>query len=569
MERILVVDDNKQNIYMAEILFAGNGFEVETASNGKEALEKGRANPPDLLISDILMPVMDGFALCREWRKDETLKNIPFVFYTATYTEPEDEQFALSLGADRFIKKPLDTIELIRITKELMNRNKTGAHPDKELESPQEEVYLRLYNQALVHKLEDKLFQLEEANKRLEYEIRERKYAEQRLYSYERQIAQSQKMEALGSLAGGIAHDFNNILMAIMAHAELALLDSSENIPNNKNIEQIQVACNRAKELINQILTFSRQAGMEKRPIKVSAIAQEVLKLIKSSLPPGIEIIQKIESKSPVMANPTQIYQVLINLCTNASHAIKEKEGIIEVRLSDVIIDNPEEPELKGLAPGRYQKLEVMDNGSGIKADDLEEIFTPYFTTRKEEGGTGLGLSVVQNIVKNSGGRITVKSTYGDGASFSLFLPVCQDGDGKALYDSAVIQTEKEHILFVDDEATFMEMAVEMLKKLGYRVTAFSESQAALKAFKARPMEFDLVLSDIEMPFMSGLELINELHAIHNDIPVVLCTGFSDRITDKRADELNIKGFLMKPFILSDLSKTIRKALGKSDGDIK
>jgi CheY-like chemotaxis protein len=275
-----------------------------------------------------------------------------------------------------------------------------------------------------------------------------------------------------------------------------------------------------------------------------------VLKLIKSSLPPGIEIKQRIDSESQVLANPTQIYQVLINLCTNASHAIKEKEGIIEIRLSDCMIDNPEEPALKGLAPGRYQKLEVIDNGCGIKEDDLEEIFAPYFTTRKEEGGTGLGLSVVQNIVKNSGGRITVKSTYGEGAAFSLFFPVLQGGYEKPLYDRAVITSDNEHILFIDDEATFMEMAVEMLKKLGYRVTAFSESMAALKAFKARHMEFDLVLSDIEIPFMSGLELANELHAIRDDIPVVLCTGFSDRITEKRAEELKIKGFLMKPLYL-------------------
>jgi CheY-like chemotaxis protein len=569
MKRILLVDDNKQNVYMAEVLFTGNGYMIETAANGKEAMEKALANPPDLIISDILMPVMDGFALCREWRKDVKLRDIPFVFYTATYTEPEDEQFALSLGADRFIKKPMDTLELVRITGEIIHRKETDSYPDKQQEPPQEEVYLRLYNQTLVHKLEDKLFQLEGANKRLEYEIKERQYAEQRLYSYERQIVQSQKMEALGTLAGGIAHDFNNILMAIMAHAELALIDSAEHLPNDKNIDQILVACHRAKELVNQILTFSRQTGMEKRVLKVSAIAHEVLKLIKSSLPPGIEIRQRIMSESPVMANPTQIYQVLINLCTNASHAIKNNDGFIEVRLSDCIIDNPEDPALQGLAQGKYQKLEVIDNGTGIKVDDLEKIFTPYFTTRKDEGGTGLGLSVVQNIVKTSGGCITVKSTCGEGTAFSVYLPVCEEGIDDASYERGIIKSDNEHILFIDDETAFMEMAVEMLKKLGYRVTAFSESLAALKAFKASPMDFDLVLSDIEMPCMTGLELAKELCVIRNDIPVILCTGFSDRITEQKVEEIKIKAFLMKPFILSDLSKTIRKALGKTGGTIK
>ncbi len=561
MKKILIVDDNKQNLYMADVLFSGNGYKVETAVNGKDAMEKARQNPPDLILADILMPVMDGFALCREWQSTETLRKIPFVFYTATYTDPEDERFALSLGAHSFLVKPIATDELIRIIENILKRTETK--PDNQLPNqlPEEEVYLKQYNQALVHKLEDKLVQLEEANRRLEGEIKGRQYAERKLYSFEKKLVQLQKMEALGTLAGGIAHDFNNILMAIMAHTELALLECQEGLSREVNLEQVLTACNRAKELINQILTFSRQADMDKKPLKASVIVQEVVKLLSSSLPAGIEIKQQLESDSLVIANPTQIYQVLINLCTNASHAIGDNDGIIEIRLSDATIEKSGDSIFWNLPPGGYQKLEVIDNGVGIKPDKLQEIFNPYFTTRQEGGGTGLGLSVVQSIVKSTGGTISVKSEYGRGTVFSVFFPIFEGNVEEAVSRPFIPEGGSEHILLIDDDSTHLEIGVEQLKKLGYRVTAIRDSQVALNIFRVRPMDFDLVISDIEMPGLSGIDMADELKKLRHDIPIILCTGFSDTTAEKKVEELGIKAFLMKPFVLDALSQTIRMAL--------
>lgn len=564
MKRILIVDDNKQNLYMAEVLFSGNGYIVETAVNGKDALEKAYENIPNLILSDILMPGMDGFTLCREWQADENLRNIPFVFYTATYTEPEDEKFALSLGADRFIVKPADTEELLRITGEVLNEAERKGSDTVPAEDPKEEIYLRQYNQALIHKLEDKLIQLEETNKRLENEIMSRKYAEEKLYSIEKQLIQLQKMEALGTLAGGIAHDFNNILMAIMGHAEIALIRSREGKPEERNIELMLKACNRAKELINQILTFSRQTDIDKKPVQINKIITEVLKLLRSSLPALIEIKQRIESDSIVIANPTQIYQVIMNLCTNASHAISGKNGIIEVRLSDINLDSTTDPLPYGISPGLYQRLEVIDNGIGIDKDQIMEIFNPYFTTKMETGGTGLGLSLVQNIVKDSGGVITVESKAGEGTAFSIYFPVFKGHSAETLHKQEIPAGGNENILFIDDDPTLIEIGVELLKKLGYRVNAFKESSRALQVFRERPSDFDLVISDISMPGMSGLNLSNELLKIRRNIPVILCTGFSDKITEQRAEELGVKAFLMKPFILNSLSETIRKVLDEN-----
>ena len=295
------------------------------------ALEKAHRDSFDLIVTDILMPVMDGFSLCREWKKDETLKSIPFIFYTATYTDPEDEKFALSLGAERFVVKPIDPDCLIDIIREVLEQFKTQGTVFSGDALPKEEVYLKQYNQALIHKLEDKVAQLEFTNRALENMIEERKRVEEKMLVLQQQLVQAQKMEAIGTLAGGIAHDFNNILLGIMGNAEIALLNTREGKSCEKDIQKAINACHRAKELVRQILTFSRQTDMDQKPVHVRQIAKEVLNLLRSSLPTTIEIKSKLESNSLILANPIQIYQVMMNLCTNAGHAMKDGGGTLEI----------------------------------------------------------------------------------------------------------------------------------------------------------------------------------------------------------------------------------------------
>jgi signal transduction histidine kinase len=561
MTKLLVVDDNEQNRYMAEVLLRGNGYEVESAVNGREALEKARKNYPSLIIADILMPVMDGFALCREWKLDDQLKSIPFIFYTATYTDPEDEKFALSLGADRFIVKPVEPEYLVTAIREVLDQFQANYPTLPVGGNSVEDVYLRQYNQVLIHKLEDKLAQLEVANQALQDEIRERKRAEEKLYRLERQLVQSQKMEAIGTLAGGIAHDFNNILLAIMGYAEIAFMDTREGKSVEKHLEQTLKASNRAKELVDQILTFSRQNEIDRQPVQIKPIVKEVLKLLRSSLPATIQIRQNLASKSLILANPTQIYQVMMNLCTNAAHAMKDGGGTIEVTLTDVEPDESFMSLQDNVASGFYQKLEVRDNGLGMTPDQLVHIFQPYYTTKKKGEGTGLGLSVVHGIVKNSGGEITVQSERNKGSQFKLFFPVVVS---EAVADAPTAELPeggREHVIFIDDELPLIEIGAMMLEKLGYQVSAFRDAKAALNVFKARPDDFDLVITDMTMPGLTGNQLIRELLQIRPGLPVILCTGFSAELTEEKASQLGVKAFLMKPFVFRDLAATIRHVL--------
>jgi CheY-like chemotaxis protein len=567
MTKLLVVDDNAQNLYMAEVLFTGNGYQVQSAANGAEALEKAHQAPPDMIVSDILMPVMDGFALCREWKQDKQLKSIPFIFYTATYTEPEDEKFALSLGADRFLVKPFAPEKLIAAVEEVLmiSRERSPASPAGAV--PDEDVFLKKYNQALIHKLENKLAQLETANQSLENEIRERKAAEDKMHRLESQLIQSQKMEAIGTLASGIAHDFNNILLAIMGYAEIALIDTREGQSGEKHIQEALKACERAKELVHQILTFGRQTEIDRKPVQIKTVVREVLKLLRASLPTTIEIRQKLESESLVLANPTQIYQVMMNLGTNAAQAMKAGTGVLDVTLVDVELDEYFVSAYHGLTPGRYQKLEVADNGVGMTADQLKRIFEPYFTTKPRGEGTGLGLSVVHGIVKNTGGAITVYSEPQQGSTFKLFFPVFESDAAAEAPPVELPEGGQERILFVDDEPTLLEIGEQLLKRLGYRVTTCGNGHAALEIFKARSDEFDLVITDMTMPGLTGDKLARELVKIRSDLPVILCTGFGNAVMGQSASQPGVKTHLMKPFVLRDLAKTIRQVLGGGYSD--
>jgi len=378
----------------------------------------------------------------------------------------------------------------------------------------------------------------------------------------ETQLLQAQKMEAIGTLAGGIAHDFNNILAAIMGYAEMALYDVPEGTQGRRNLEQVLKAGYRGKDLVKQIITFSRRSEQERRPMRVSPIAKETLKLLRASLPATIEIRQNIETQSGmVLADPTQIHQVLMNLCSNAAYAMREKGGVLEIRLSDVDISSDGAVSHLELDPGPYLKLTVNDTGHGMDRATIERIFDPFFTTKKPGEGTGMGLAVVHGIVKSCGGAIVVDSDPGKETTFEVFFPRIEGDSLKEADFAAPMATGNERILFVDDEEDLVDMAQQMLERLGYSVVAKTSSLEALEVFKAQPDQFALVITDQTMPHMTGADLAKELMRIRPDIPIILCTGFSEVISAEEAKTLGIREFVMKPFATREIAEITRHVL--------
>ena len=392
-------------------------------------------------------------------------------------------------------------------------------------------------------------------------DINERKLAERENEQLQRQLLQAQKMESIGNLAGGIAHDFNNILSSIIGYTELAIEDVEKETLLEDNLKEVLKAGKRAKELVRQILAFARQTAVELKPVQASAVVNEALTLIRSTIPTTIEIKPTIESDSFIMGNPSQINQILVNLCTNASHAMEERGGTLEVGLADVRLNESSSPALSGLSPGNYLLITVSDTGSGIKPDILDSIFEPYFTTKGLGEGTGMGLSIVHGIVEGYGGKITVASKFGEGTVFSIYLPTTKHGDAYRFYEDRTIPSGTEHILFVDDELALAKMGSRILERLGYRVTVCTSSVDAFNLFRSIPDDFDLVITDLTMPNMAGDQLSNELLKIRPDIPVILCTGYSDKMTDEKAEQIGIKAFSYKPIAMTELATTVRNVL--------
>jgi PAS domain S-box-containing protein len=392
-------------------------------------------------------------------------------------------------------------------------------------------------------------------------DITERKQAEEEKRRLETKLQQSQKMESIGNLAGGIAHDFNNILSSVIGYTELSLDEVEKGTRIEDSLQEVYVAGKRARDLVKQILAFSRQSDVESRPIRIDTIVKEVLKFIRSSIPTTIEIKRSIETDSLVMGNATQVHQVLMNLCTNSAHAMEKEGGILEVTLKDIAIDNSVNRQMLDLEPGNYIEIKVSDTGLGIAPEIIGSIFEPYFTTKGPGEGTGLGLSVVHGIIESCGGKITVDSKLEKGTTFTIYLPITGDRRAHRPYASEALPFGTERILFVDDEAALSKMGSQILESLGYSVTARISSFEALELFKTMPDKFDLVITDTTMPNMTGDKLAVELMKIRPDIPVMLCTGYSKRISDETASEIGIKAFAYKPIIKADLAKTVRKVL--------
>ncbi|MGD9183116.1 MAG: PAS domain S-box protein [Desulfobacterales bacterium] len=394
------------------------------------------------------------------------------------------------------------------------------------------------------------------------HDITDRKQAEEEKLRLEDQLQQAQKMEAIGTLAGGIAHDFNNILSVIIGYAELVLMNGNVDGEVRQNLKEIFNASKHARDMVKQILAFSRQNKHERKPIQVRHIVKEALKLLRASLPATINIQQKIEKNTGVIkADPTQFHQVLMNLCTNAAHAMHEKDGVLKISLRNVELDQNDTARHPELKPGPYLKLSISDTGDGIHPETQDRIFDPYFTTKEKGEGTGLGLAVVQGIIKSHNGAITVESKVGQGSTFHVYLPRIQQDATTDEIDSAPLPMGHESILLVDDEQPLVDIGKQMLERLGYTVAARTSSVEALALFNAQPNRFDLVITDIVMPNMTGEKLAEKLMDIRADIPVILCTGYSEKFTRGQASNMGIRSFLMKPLVMQDLANTVRQAL--------
>ncbi len=686
--KVLIVDDNHiERLILKDFLLA-EGHSVLEAQNGKEAYQTAIASIPDMIISDILMPVMDGFKFCEAVRSDNILRKIAFVFYTATYTDDRDEALGLRIGADRFFRKPMnwDTFNDVLLS---IFREKEKKEKDRVLEKlqPAEDINVSLlYDERLVTKLENKVLELEKTQQDLEINIEQRKHMEEELrkaeieknlildstsevFVYfntdmqvrwanraaqdlyglapedlsgrscreicvikdklcatcpiqkgleadnfqehelatsnnrfwllrgypvidadknkigilslwhditdrkkseetrnrlENQLRHSQKMEAIGTLASGISHDFNNILSAIIGFSELAVANIEKGTELYSDIHEVLRAGHRARELVKRILTFSRQKEEEKKPVQMVAIVNEAIKFLRASLPANIEIRQLIDKNlSNIWADASQMHQVAMNLCTNAAYSMREKSGVLELCLSEVALDSSFTSRYTGLNPGNYLKMTVRDTGHGMSPEVLERIYEPYYTTKKMNQGTGLGLSVVHGIIQSHGGMISVQSEIGKGTSFEVYIPCIHAKVITETIGSQPVPTGNERILVVDDEKPITVMLKQMLERLGYRVEIRTNSIEALELFRSRHDMFDLVITDMTMPQMLGEELAAELIRIRPDIPIILCTGFSEKIQDENARNIGVRAVVMKPILRKEMAPLIREILDK------
>ncbi|MEW6288549.1 MAG: response regulator [Thermodesulfobacteriota bacterium] len=420
--------------------------------------------------------------------------------------------------------------------------------PEGHTRDPKEEEFLASIAHTLAGIIQRKV--MTEENARLEEELR-----------------QAAKLEAIGTLAGGIAHDFNNILTAIFGFSELARLDRDDPARVEEDIDEIYQSALRAKELVKQILTFSRRSEQQKKPFRIALLIKECLKLLRATIPATIEIKEDIRSSGTALADPSQIHQIIMNLCTNAYHAMRNTGGILTVTLQDMEIKETDASLPGGMAPGPYIRLAVSDTGSGMGKETLAKIFEPYFTTKEVGEGTGLGLAVVHGIVQGHNGHITVASEPGKGTTFHVFLPrlAGEVEEAASLPENSPVRGGREHILVVDDEKVILNIAREILADSGYAVTTHTSGTEALRDFQHHPEKFDLLITDMTMPAMTGVELARQVMAIKPAMPVILCSGHSDLVNREQALAMGIREYVEKPFFMSDMLRKIRQVLNRGN----
>jgi len=688
---ILIVDDNEQNLYQLQILLGANGYQVASAVNGADALTLARQNPPDLIVSDILMPVLDGFALCREWKKDERMRGIPFIFYTATYTDERDREFALNLGAERFLVKPEDPEIFMQTVQEVIREVRNSAAVPSRTTTPiqEENDYLKQYNTVLIHKMEAKMGELEQANRELEHEIAVRKRAEedlqlrnillttqqessidgilavdekgrilsfnqrlvemwnvpanlledrldepflqfmtaqmtdrdsfhqrvQSLYQHRQetgrdelkledgrvfdrysapmfgageryygrvwyfrditenkrlteQLLRSQRVESIGTLASGVAHDLNNILSPIMMASSML----GDNMPvetYHRLVATIQKAAQRGADIVKQVLTFARGVEGQKTSLRPQLIVDQIDYILRETFPKSITVTVTLPGDLwKVTGDMTQLHQVLLNLCVNARDSMLPGGGTLVIAAANAEVDNNHAARTQGARPGRYVVMKVIDSGSGIPPQIVDKIFDPFFTTKEPGKGTGLGLSTVMGIVRSHGGFVEVESHPGKGSVFRIFIPAASEKqfDPNPVQRPDLPRGNNETILIVDDEAEILQVITVVLAKHNYRVITARDGIEALTTYVKNPAEIKMVLTDVMMPLMDGVNLTRALKKITPDLLIIAASG-SDDTEEFRQTELSGLGvgiFLKKPFTNYQLLEAVHCALNRA-----
>jgi len=529
---ILCMDDEEMIRITIGDFLEDCGYTVYLAKDGKEGLEIFREKTPDLLLVDLRMPEVNGFEVLSAVAKESP--HTPIIVISGTGIL-RDAVEAIRLGAWNYITKPIEDMAFLEHSvKEALDKARLQRENIE-------------YRENLEKMVLERTKALEEAHK---------------------QLRQAQKMEAIGTLAGGIAHDFNNILSAIIGYTEISKVKLGPESDVHKELNEVYSAGIRAKDLVSQILAFSRQGEQEFFPLILHPIAKEALKLLRSSIPATIEIKQDIHKCGTVMADATQIHQVMMNLCTNAYHAMEAEGGELEVGLRDVELGEQDVVPYPELNPGPFIQLTVSDTGSGMPPSIVERIFEPYFTTKEKGLGTGMGLSVVHGIVTSHGGAISVESEPGAGSTFHVYLPRVERKNEKKTDQDKPLPKGNERILIVDDEKPLAELGRQMLVKLGYGVVAMTDSLESLELFREDPDRFDLVITDMTMPHLTGDKLAKELMMIRPDIPIIISTGFSKQMDEDRAKEMGIKAFAMKPLVMRDLANTVRDVLDADRSEV-
>ena len=514
MKKILVISNNNDDLntissFLEDLI---PDCLIIPAQTGIVGIESTMTESPEMVLLDLEPGGNDQYEVCRTLKSGENTKDIPILLMADPQSDSKNHVKGLEAGAVGLLRKPIDRTELA--------------------------VQVNLVMQ--ISDLENEKAELK------------------------RQLQQAQKMESIGTLAGGIAHEFNNILFPIIGYTEMCMYDVPENSKTRKNLTSVLKAADRAKDLIQQIQSFSMKVGQKRRPLKIQYIIKETLKLLKAALPATIEMRHDIDNTcDPVAADPSEIQQVLMNLCTNAYQVMEEKGGVLEVMLKEV---DPASGDLSldvDLSPGYYLKLTVKVTCPGLDQTEVKHFFDPQYHTNDRNDGSGMGLNIVHEIIRSYEGITCISSEPGQGTTIDVYLPLMdtQSGDISEISIENNLPFGNETILLVDDEEDVLEMMHSMLERLGYQVISTLSGVEALEVFQKAPETFDLIITDQTMPKMTGVELVRELHLIQPDIPVILCTGFNEKITEDDTRQQGIGALIGKPVRIAGLAGKIREVL--------